>query len=54
MHVALEITNCRMPVGGRCIKELRYADNTTLVKRLVKEVAELLIRVVEKSPKMGL
>ena len=42
MCAAPENMNCGMSVGRRCIKELRYADDTTLTAKSEEDMAELL------------
>ena len=41
-------------IAGRNINNLRYADNTTLVTESKKELTSLLMKVIEKSEKVGL
>ena len=40
--------------GGRNINNLRYADDTTLMAENEKELKSLLMKVKEKSAKIGL
>ena len=39
---------------GRSIKNLRYADNTTLMAESKEELKSLLMKVKEESEKVGL
>ena len=41
-------------IGGRNINNLRYADNTTLMAESEEELKSLLMKVKEKSEKVGL
>ena len=41
-------------IAGRNINNLRYADDTTLMAESKKELKSLLMRVKEKSGKLGL
>ena len=41
-------------MAGRNIKNLRYADNTTLMAESEKELKSLLMKVKEESEKVGL
>ena len=41
-------------IAGRNINNLRYADDTTLVTESKKELTSLLMKVIEKSEKVGL
>ena len=54
MSAALENMNCVVVVGRRFIKELRDADDITLITKSMEEMAELLNRVVEENTKMSL
>ena len=40
-------------ISGRNIKNLRYADDTTLMAESEEEIKSLLMRVKEKSAKAG-
>ena len=40
--------------AGRCINNLRYADDTTLMAESEEELKSLLMKVKEKSEKVGL
>ena len=41
-------------ISGRKINNLRYADDTTLMAESAEELKSLLIKVKEKSEKVGL
>ena len=41
-------------IAGRNINNLRYADDTTLMSESEKELKSLLMKVKEKSEKVGL
>ena len=41
-------------MAGRNIKNLRYADDTTLMKESEEELKSLLMKVKEESEKIGL
>ena len=41
-------------IAGRNIKNLRYADDTTLMARSKEELKSLLIKVKEENEKVGL
>ena len=41
-------------IAGRNINNLRYADDTTLMAECEKELKSLLMKVKEKSEKVGL
>ena len=43
-----------MKIAGRNIKNLRYADDTTLMAESKKELKSLLMKVKEESEKAGL
>ena len=43
-----------MKTAGRNIKNLRYADDTTLMAESEEELKSLLIKVKEESEKFGL
>ena len=50
----LEEVQARKKIAGRNINNLRYADNTTLMAESKKELKSLLMKVKEKSEKVGL
>ena len=41
-------------IAGKNIKNLRYADDTTLIAKSKEELKSLLMKVKEKSEKAGL
>ena len=41
-------------ISGRIINNLRYADDTTLMTEIEKELKSLLMKVKEESEKVGL
>ena len=43
-----------MKIGGRNINNLRYADDTTLMAENKEELKSLLMKVKEKTEKVGL
>ena len=44
----------RIKIAGRNIKNLRYADDTSLMAESIEELKNLLMRVKEESEKPGL
>ena len=44
----------RIKIAGRNINNLRYADDTTLMAEREEELKSLLMKVKEKSEKVGL
>ena len=50
----LEETQAGIKIGGRNISNLRYADDTTLTAESEEELKSLLMKVKEKSEKVGL
>ena len=50
----LEEAQAGIKVAGRNINNLRYADDTTLMAENEKELKSLLMKVKEKSEKVGL
>ena len=53
-NVGLEETQAGIRIAGRNINNLRYADNTTLMAESEEELKSLLMKVKEKSEKVGL
>ena len=53
-NAGLEEAQAGIKIAGRNIKNLRYADNTTLVAESEKELKSLLMEVKEESEKVGL
>ena len=47
-------SQCGIKIAGRNIDNLRYADDTSLVAESKKELKSLLMKVKEKSGKLGL
>jgi len=47
-------TQAGIKIAGRNIKNLRYADNTTLMAKSKEELKSLLMKVKEKNEKPGL
>ena len=45
---------CRVSIGWGCIKELRYTGDTTPSAKSMKEMREMLKKVVKEIAKMGL
>ena len=52
--MGLDEAQAGIKIAGRNIKNLRYADDTTLMARSKEELKSLLIRVKEKNEKPGL
>ena len=50
----LEEAQAGIKIAGRNINHLRYADDTTLMAESEKELKSLLMKVKEKSEKVGL
>ena len=50
----LEETQAGIKIAGRNINNLRYADDTTLMAKSEEELNSLLMKVKEKSEKVGL
>ena len=53
-HTGLEETQAGVKIAGRNINNLRYADDTTLMAESDEELKSLLMKVKEKSEKVGL
>ena len=53
-HVGLEETQAGIKIARRNINNLRYADDTTLLAESEEELKSLLMKVKEKSEKVGL
>ena len=53
-NAGLEEAQARIKNAGRNIKNLRYADDTTLMTEKEEELKSLLIKVKEESEKAGL
>ena len=50
----MEEAQAGIKIGGRSIKNLRYADDTTLMAESEEELKSLLIKVKEESEKVSL
>ena len=53
-HAGLEEAQAGIKIAGRNINNLRYADDTTLMAEGEEELKSLLMKVKEKSEKVGL
>jgi len=53
-NVRLDEAQARIPIAGRNINNLRYADDTTLMAESEEELKSLLLNVKEKSKKAGI
>ena len=53
-NTGLEEAQAGIKIAGRCINNLRYADDTTLMARSEEELKSLLMKVNEESEKVGL
>ena len=53
-NVGLEETQAGTKIAGRNINNLRYANDTTLMAESEEELKSLLMKVKEKSEKIGL
>ena len=53
-NAELEEAQAGIKIAGRNIKNLRYADDTTLMAESEEELKSLLMKVKEKSEKAGL
>ena len=53
-NVKLDEAQAGIKIAGRNISNLRYADDTTLMAESEEELKSLLIKVKEKSEKVGL
>ena len=52
-NVGLEEAQAGIKIAGRNINNLRYADDTTLMAESEEELKSLLVKVKEKSEKVG-
>ena len=52
-NAGLEEAKAEIKIAGRNINNLRYADDTTLMAESEEELKRLLMKVKEKSEKMG-
>ena len=53
-NTGLEEAQARIKIAGRNINHLRYADDTTLMAESEEELKRFLMKVKEKSKKVGL
>ena len=53
-NARLDELQAEINIGGRNIKNLRYADDTALMEESKEELKNLLIKVQEESEKAGL
>ena len=53
-NAGLEETQAGIKIAGRNINILRYADDTTLMAESEEELKSLLMKVKEKSEKVGI
>ena len=53
-NAGLEEAQARIKIAGRNINNLRYADGTTLMAESKEELKSLLMKVKDKSEKVGL
>ena len=53
-NAGLDEAQAGIKIAGRNIKNLRYADNTTLMAESEEELKSLLMKVKEESAKAGL
>ena len=53
-NAVLEEAQAGIKIAGKNINNLRYADDTTLMAESEEELKSLLMRVKEKSLKVGL
>ena len=53
-NAGLEETRAGIKIAGRNINNLRYADDTTRMAESEEELKSLLMKVKEKSEKVGL
>ena len=53
-NIGLEEAQAGIKIAGRNINNLRYADDTTLMAESEEELKSLLMKVKEKSEKVGL
>ena len=53
-YAELDDTEAGIKIAGRNISKLRYADDTTLMAKTKEELNSLLMKVKDKSEKVGL
>ena len=54
LNAGLDEAQAGIKIAGRNINNLRYADDTTLMAKSKEELKSLLMKVKEKSEKIGL
>ena len=52
-NAGLEEAQAGIKIAGRNIKNLRYADDTTLMAEIEEELKSLLMKVKEESEKLA-
>ena len=53
-NAGLDEAQAEIKIAGRNITNFRYADDTTLMAKIKKELKSLLMKVKEESEKVGL
>ena len=53
-NAGLEESQARIKIAARSVKNLRYADDTTLMAESEEQLKSLLMKVKEESEKLGL
>ena len=53
-NAGLDKVQARIKIGRRNNNNLQYADDTTLIAEIEKELKNLLMKIKEKSEKAGL
>ena len=53
-NVGLVEVQVRIKIAGRNINNFRYSDDTTLMAESIEELKNLLMKVKDKSEKVGL
>ena len=53
-NAGLDEAQAGIKIAGRNIKNLRYADDTTLTAEIEEELKSLLMKVKKESEKVGL
>ena len=53
-NAGLDETQAGIKIAGRNIRNLRYADDTTLMAESEEELKSLLMKVTQESEKVGL
>ena len=52
-NAGLDETQAGIKIAGRNINNLRYADDTTLMRKIKEELKSILMKVKEESAKVG-